>query len=83
MLTSKFTQMKSATKARSVLRAVRNIDPTAASAYTIEATLLLSNLSDGSTRSEKTVTGKYDGTANDAARKALDEGSRALLRELN
>jgi hypothetical protein len=44
---------------------------------------LLSNLSDGSTRSEKNVSGKFEGTANGAAKKALEEGSRLLLKELN
>jgi len=65
------------------LKAVKNADPSSSSAYNIEAHLLLSNLSDGSTRSEKNVSGKYEGTADGAAKKALEEGSRLLLNELN
>ena len=58
-------------------------DPSAASSYNIEAHLLLSNLSDGSTRSEKNVSGKFEGAADGVVKKALEEGSRLLLKELN
>jgi hypothetical protein len=54
------------------LKAVKNADPSSSSACNIEAHVFLSNLSDGSTRSEKNVSGKYEGTADGAAKKALE-----------
>ncbi|HVE61688.1 MAG TPA: hypothetical protein VNA26_07710 [Chitinophagaceae bacterium] len=83
LLTSKITQVKGGSKAKGILKAVTNVGSSGASSYTIEAQLLLSNLSDGSTRSEKNVSGKFEGTADGATKKALEEGSRLLLRELN
>jgi hypothetical protein len=83
LLTSTVTQVKAASKVGSVLKAVRNVDPSAALSYNIEAQLSLSNLSDGATRSQKKIAGKFEGTADGATKKALEEGSRALLKELN
>jgi hypothetical protein len=82
ILTSTISQVKPATKLGGVLKAVRNIDPTSASAYNIESQLTLSNISDGSVRSQKNVSGKFEGTAEGAAKKALEEGGRLLLQEL-
>lgn len=82
-LTTQFTQVKSASKVGGILKAIKNTGPTAASAYNIEARFSLANATDGTTRSEKAISGKYEGDATGAARKALEEGSRMLLRELN
>jgi hypothetical protein len=65
------------------LKAVTNVYPSAASSYNVEAHLLLSTLPDGSTRSEKNVSGKFEGTADGAVKKALEEGRRLILRGLN
>lgn len=81
-LSTSFAQVKPASKVGGLLKAVRNADPTAAAAYNIDANLVLTSLADGSTRSQKAVAGKYEGGADGAARKALDEGGRALLKEL-
>lgn len=83
VLNSKFIQVKPASKIGGLLKAVKNADPFAASSYTIEAQLSLSNPSDGSTHSTKKVSGKFEGTAETAARKALEEGSKDLLSELD
>jgi hypothetical protein len=82
MLTSQFVQVKQASKVGGMLKVIRNADPSSASAYNIESRLLLSNVTDGSTRLEKNVSGKYEGTAEGAARKALEEGSLAMLKGL-
>jgi hypothetical protein len=42
----------------------------------------LIKLSDGSTKLQPKITGKYDGKADDAASKALDDASRQILKGL-
>jgi ABC-type uncharacterized transport system auxiliary subunit len=83
LLTTEFTKVKQASKVGSLLKAIKNTDPSAASSFTIEATLKLVNVADGSVRSEEKVSGKYDGKADDAAMKALDKGCSKLLKEIN
>lgn len=83
LLTTEFTKVKQASKVGSLLKAIKNTDPSATSSFTIEATLKLVNVADGSVRSEEKVSGKYDGKADDAAMKALDKGCSKLLKEIN
>jgi len=83
VLETNFTKVKAAGKIGGFLKAIKNADPSAASSYTIETQLLLSNVPDGTTRFEKRIAGKFEGTADGAAKKALEEGSAALLKELN
>ena len=82
LLTSKFTQVKRVSKIGGLLKAIKNADPNSASAYNIEAQLSLSSLDDGVTQKEKKISGKFEGSADVAAKKALEEGSRHLAREL-
>jgi hypothetical protein len=42
----------------------------------------MTNLSDGATRLEQKVNGKYEGKPDEAARKAVEEGGRMLLKAL-
>ncbi|HZH95517.1 MAG TPA: hypothetical protein VEY06_06505, partial [Flavisolibacter sp.] len=76
-------KLKAANKLGSFIKAIKNTDPNATSAYNIEAQLSLLSVSDGSVKGEKKVSGKFDGNANGVAKKALEEGSRDLVRELN
>jgi hypothetical protein len=81
-LRTSFTRFKQASKVGGLLKAIKNTDPSAASSYTIEASLLLVSAADGSTRLEQKVDGKYEGKPEDAARKALEEGGRLVLKGL-
>ena len=81
-LATDFVKIKSGSKVGGLLKAIKNTDPNAASSFTIEATLTLIKLSDGSTKLQPNVSGKYDGKADDAASKALDDGSRQILKGL-
>lgn len=83
ILTTTFTRVKQASKVGSLLKAIKNTDPTASSSFNIEGTLKLSKTSDGSTHSEEKFDGKFDGKADDAAKKALEKGSREIIRDLN
>jgi len=82
LLTTNFVRVKQGSKIGGLLKAIKNTDPSVASTYTIEAELTLANLSDGSTRFQQKVNGKYDGKLTVAAAKALDEGCSQLLKEL-
>ena len=83
ILASNFTKVKAASKLGGFLKAIKNADPSSTSSYNIEAQLSLSNVSDGSVRVEKKVSGKFEGTADGAAKKALEEGSQMLVKDLN
>ena len=81
-LVSDFIKIKSGSKVGGLLKAIKNTDPNAASSFNIEATLTLIKLADGSVRSQPNVSGKYDGKIDDAAQKALDDGSRQILKAI-
>jgi len=81
-LSTDFVKIKSGSKVGGLLKAIKNTDPNAASSYNIEATLTLIKLADGSVSSQPNVSGKYDGKIDDAAQKALDDGSRQVLKAI-
>jgi hypothetical protein len=81
-LATDFIKIKAASKVGGLLKAIKNTDPNAASSYNIEAALTLIKLSDGSTRLQPKASGKYEGKPDDAAKKALDEGSSQILKGL-
>lgn len=81
-LASDFLKIKQAGKIGGLLKAIKNADPNAASNYNIEAALTLIKLSDGSTRLQPKVEGRFEGRIDDVAKKALDEGSRQVLKAL-
>lgn len=82
LLRTAFTKVKSGSKIGGILKAIKNTDPSAAASYSIEASLSLSNLSDGSSRLQQNVSGKYEGKADEAAMKALEKGCDKLVKEL-
>lgn len=82
LLNTDIVKMKQASKVGGLLKAIKNADPNAATSFNIEANMLLTNLADGSVRTEQSVNGKYEGKPDDAAKKALDEGGRLVLKAL-
>jgi len=82
VLNTDFTKVKQASKVGGLLKAIKNTDPNAASSFNISATLTLVTLADGSTKTQQKVDGKYDGKVDDAAKRALDEGSNMVLKAL-
>jgi len=82
ILSTEFVRIKSGSKVGGLLKAIKNTDPNAASSFNIEATMTLTSVADGSTKSQPKLSGKYDGKVDEAAKKALDEGGRMLLKGL-
>ncbi len=81
-LTTEFVRIKQASKVGGLLKAIKNSDPGAASSYNIEASLTLINLADGSVRTQPKVDGKFEGKIDDAAKRALDDGGRQVLKAI-
>lgn len=82
LLTTTFTKVKQGSKVGSLLKAIKNTDPSASSSFNIEAVLKLTSIGDGSKKAEEKVAGKYDGKADEAAMKALDKACNQLLKEI-
>lgn len=82
LLNTDFVKMKQASKVGGLLKAIKNSDPNAASSFNIEANLVLTSLGDGAVRTTQTVSGKFEGKADDAASKAMEEGGRLILKAL-
>lgn len=82
LLNTDFIRIKQGSKVGGLLKAIKNTDPSASSSFTIEANLTLTNLADGSIRSQQNINGKYDGKQDEAAIKALDKGCGQLLKEI-
>lgn len=81
-LNSEFENIKPASKVGGILKAIKNADPNAATAYNIEVNLTLKNLNDASVKTQQTVAGKYDGRIDNAAGQALDDGCQKVLKVL-
>lgn len=81
-LSTDITRIKAGSKVGGLLKAIKNTDPGASSSFTIDAKLTLISLADGSTRLQQTVSGKYDGKVDEAAKKALEDGSRQVIKGL-
>lgn len=81
-LTTEFIKIKQASKVGGLLKAIKNSDPNAASSFNIEASLTLISLGDGSVRSQPSVSGKFEGKVDDAAKRALDDGGRQILKAI-
>jgi len=81
-ITTDFTKMKAGSKLGGLLKAIKNVDPGAAASFNVAVSLVLKKLADGSKAQDQKVDGKYDGQPNDAAKKALEECSRKILKGL-
>jgi hypothetical protein len=81
-LTITYSNIKSATKAANVLRAIRKTDPNALSTYAVQGNLLLTSLKDGTVKNQQPMDGKYDGKINEAAGKAVGEHWNAMRKLL-
>lgn len=82
-LSTDITRVKQASKVGGLIKAIKNTDPNAASSFTIEASQSLLKVSDGSVRLKPRINGKFEGKAEDAAKKGMDEGCRQVIQELN
>lgn len=83
VLSSEIVRMKQASKVGGLLRAIKNADPSAGTSFNVEANLTITNADGDNIRLQKNLNGKYSGNADEAAKKALEEGAAVLLRELN
>ena len=81
-LKTDITKVKQGSKAGSILKAIKNTDPTATSGYNVDATMTLINTGTGSTKAEEKVSGKFDGKADEAAARALEKGCGSLLQAI-
>ena len=81
-LATTFIRIKSGSKVGGLLKVVKNADPNAATSFTIEANMLLKSLVDGSVKAQPKIDGKYDGKIDAAAKKAMDNGSKLLLKAM-
>jgi hypothetical protein len=81
-LSTDFVKIKQGSKAGGLIKAIKNADPNAASSYNIDANMTLKNLADGSTRLQPSISGKFEGKIDVAANRALDDGSRQILKGL-
>lgn len=81
-LSTEFIRFKQASKVGGLIKAIKNTDPSAASSFNIEAAMILVKMADGSTILQPKMDGKYEGRMDEAAKKALDDGSRQVLKGL-
>lgn len=65
-----------------VIKAIRKRDPAVVKSYNIQGTVILQTVKDGTEKSRRVVDGKYEGTIEEAAAKALDQGSLQVLKEI-
>jgi hypothetical protein len=81
-LNTEFVTIKKGGNMGGLIKAIKNADPNAASNYTIENSLTLKKLDDGSIRLNQKIDGKYDGKLDDAAKRSLEEESQLVLRTI-
>lgn len=81
-LSTVFTDIKPESTVGGVIKAIRKRDPTVVKSYTVQGTLTLQTVKDGAERSRRVVDGKYEGTIEEAAAKALGQGSLQVLKEI-
>jgi hypothetical protein len=83
VLATEFIKFKQASKIGGVLKAIKNTDPFASATFNIEASMTVKKLSDGTRYAQQKVSGKFEGKADVAAGKALEEGCGELIEKLN
>ncbi len=83
VLDTRFTRIKQGSKLGGLLKAVKNADPGASSSYTIDTEMTLTKLQDGSIPARPQTGGKYSGKINEAAKLAVEDGARQILKVLS
>lgn len=83
VLNTEFQRFKQGSKVGGLLKAVKNADPGAASSFTIDLGMNLNRLSDGTLKLSEKVSGKFEGKADESAKRSLEEGCSKLLNELD
>lgn len=79
LLNTDFSKMKQASKVGGLLKAIKNADPGASTSFNIEGTMVLTSLKDNAVRSRQNLNDKYEGKADEAARKAADKGAGPVI----
>jgi hypothetical protein len=82
LLNSELSKIKSGSKVGGLLKAIKNTDPNALSSFTIEGSMQLTKLADGSNAGTQKIDGKYEGKVNEAAGKALDNSGQKLVQKI-
>lgn len=82
LLNSELSKIKSGSKVGGLLKAIKNTDPNALSSFTIEGSMQLTKLADGSNAGTQKIDGKYEGRVNDAAGKALENSGQKLVQKI-
>lgn len=82
LLNSELSKIKSGSKVGGLLKAIKNTDPNALSSFSIEGSMELTKLSDGTSAGKQKIDGKYEGKVNDAAGKALEGGGMKLIEKI-
>jgi hypothetical protein len=78
-LSANYVKIKASNKLGGVINAVKKGDPNALSSYSIEATFSLKELSNGVTKTEQKVVGKFEGKMEEAAELASNEACRKVI----
>lgn len=82
ILNTVFTKIKSANKIGGILKAIKNADPNVSGTFNVQGNLTLKAMADGSVRTEQRMDGKYEGKVDEAAGKAVEDGSREVLKAI-
>lgn len=81
-LNTVFTSLKQEGVVGGVIKAIRRRDPTVAASYSVQGVLTLQSVKDGTEKSRQAVEGKYEGRADEAASRAVDEAWQRVLKAL-
>lgn len=82
ILETEITNIKAAGKLGGILKAIKNADPFAAKSYNVDATFTLKSIADGSVKAKTSISEKYEGKMEDAARQAMMDGCKKILKGL-
>jgi hypothetical protein len=81
VLNTEVSKIKQASKVGSLLKAIKNTDPTATSSYNIEGNLKLTTI-EGALKDTQKVSGKFDGKPEEAVRRAMEKGCGEIIKNL-
>ncbi|HEY1112014.1 MAG TPA: hypothetical protein VGE66_00575 [Chitinophagaceae bacterium] len=81
-LNTAFSSLKQEGVVGGVIKAIRRRDPAVATSYNVQGVLTLQSVKDGTEKSRQAVEGKYEGRAEEAASRAVDEAWQRVLKVL-